>query len=451
MRKLKLTAKRTLAVLLTFVFLIASALPAFAEEAGSAYYVDGVNGNDENDGLSAENAWKTLAKASGNIYAPGDKVLLKAGQVFEAPFIAFGSGSEESPVTLSSYGEGARPLIFTEEQIPLAFLVNVSSWVIDGIDFSAPNGAGLTILAAGGENTENITVKNCTFRSISPENDGTGNAALTINCDDSASVVRGVHLDSLKFFDVGWAIHTNGKNAEDDKSIFKSPDESYNSDFLFENIYMENAAYGGIVISSVKNALVRNCRVLNCASAGGFSPYAPLWMRHSTNVTVEYCEIAGAANVRDGMAIDFDGWTTNSTYRYIYSHNNNRFIRNCVYDSKTKNAGNSVYNCVSVDDNGKMNHSATMLFSTRKPSFSFMHDFSFHDNIIVNGSPIIWLGTPGVNVRNVTFIGSAFNLVLNRFFNLFVFSKNFSYVNGTAEDAAGAISEITKNLPTAER
>lgn len=438
-------------LLLSLIFTMLTALPAFAVgEQSTKYYIDSISGSDDNDGTSPEGPWRTLERASDNSYGPGDEILLKAGQSYEASFITSGSGSEDMPVTVTSYGEGDRPLIYAENMNILFMVVNVSNWVIDGIDFSAPEGTGLNIIAYNGGNVENIAVRNCTFRNISPDNDSTVMAALTINCDSSASVVRNIHLDSLKFFDVGWAIHTNGKNAEDDKNIFLGPDESYNSDYLFENIYIENAKCGGIVISSVKNCLVRNCRLLNCACADGFDPYAPLWMRHSTNVTVEYCEIAGAANSRDGMAVDFDGWTTNSTYRYIYSHDNNRFIRNCVYDSGTKNSGNSVYCCVSVDDNKSINHAASPLFSTRNPSFSLMHDFSFHDNIIVNGSPIIWLGTPFADVHDLTFIGTPFNNFINRIFNFFLFSKTISYKKGTAADAAEMINEITKNLPTAE-
>lgn len=442
---------KAFAVLISFVILISAALPAFAEEEqGTTYYVDNVAGSDENDGLSPETAWQTLAGATMHSYRPGDRLLFKAGQSFDGVFAANGSGSKEAPVTVSSYGEGARPLIYPYEAPFLFVLLNVSNWVIDGIDFTSPTGAGIYIFAYGGENTENITVKNCTFRNVSPGLDGTGNAAISLNTDESESVIRNIHLDSLKFFDVGWAIHTNGKNAEDDGEAFKSPDESYNSDFLFENIYIKNASYGGIVLSSVKDAVVRNCRLLDCATFDGFSPYAPLWMRHSTNVTVEYCEIAGAKNSRDGMAIDFDGWTTNSTYRYIYSHDNNRFIRNCVYDRETKNSGNSVYNCVSVNDNNKINHSATPLISDKKLSFSLMHDFSFYDNIVVNGSPIIWLGTPSANVHGLTFIGSPLNLLLHRLFNLFAFSEDTVYKTGTADDAAELINEITKKLPMAE-
>ena len=42
-----------------------AALISIHEPTGDvAYYVDAVNGNDDNDGTSPETAWKTLKKAS---------------------------------------------------------------------------------------------------------------------------------------------------------------------------------------------------------------------------------------------------------------------------------------------------------------------------------------------------------------------------------------------------
>ena len=438
------------ALLIAAVFMMTAVIPAFAEnEAGTAYYVDSENGNDENDGTSPESAWKTLSRANANTFAPGDSLLLRAGQTFEGPFAANGSGSKDAPVTVTSYGEGGRPLIYSAEKTVLFFIVNVSGWAIDGIDFTGSSAAAIAVI--GFERAvEDIMVKNCTFRDLYREDDNTSMAAISVNCSGAGAAVNNIHLDSLKFFDVGWAIHTNGQNIEDDEGVFVSPEESYNSDFLFENLYIENAVYGGIVLSSLRNGLVRNCRVLSCATALGTAPYAPLWMRHSTNVTVEYCEIAGTTNSRDGMAIDFDGWTTDSTYRYIYSHDNNRFIRNCVYDPETGNSGNSVHHCVSVNDNGKINHTATPLISTSRPSFSLMRKFSFYDCTIVNSSPIVWLGTPFADAHGLTFIGSPFSNFIHMIFNFFSFSKAFTYRTGTAEDVSEMINEITRDLPTAE-
>ena len=48
---------------------------------GRVFYLDNQLGNDTNDGLVPERAWKTLLKASTS-YTPGDWILLRAGQTF---------------------------------------------------------------------------------------------------------------------------------------------------------------------------------------------------------------------------------------------------------------------------------------------------------------------------------------------------------------------------------
>ena len=90
------------------------------------------------------------------------------------------------------------------------------------------------------------------------------------------------------------------------------------------------------------------------------------------------------------MTIDFDGWTTYCTYEYIYSHDNNRFIKNCMYDRYTANRGNTVRYCLSVNDNNSRNILNTPLIATENilGMGLVMEDFTFCNNTIVNASPI---------------------------------------------------------------
>ena len=439
--------KKFVSVFLVVILVLLSGIPAFAAETvGTDYYIDSVCGDDGGDGLSPDTAWKSLDRASHNTYGPGDRILLKCGETYKGTFLSYGIGSKDAPVTVSSYGEGERPVVCSEGAIMGMLIFNVSNWVIENIGFTSPEGSGLYIMAAQGGMAENITVRNCAFFDISPDKTDTSSAALTVNNDSSGAKLKNIHLDSLTFNNVSWAVHTNGLNVESSADEFVSPGESYNSDYLFENLYIKNAACGGIVIAAVQNCVVRNCRVLDSATVQN-EAYAPLWIRHSDNVLIEYCEIAGSTNPRDGMAIDFDGWTTNSTYRYIYSHDNNRFIKNCVYDSDTHNAGNSVYNCLSVNDNGRMNFSAVTLISMSRPSLARMRDFSFSDSVIINGRPIFWLCSAKPKAENIRFSCGGFMNFLQRIFNLFYRSVNFIYEAPSESELDSLINEITGNLP----
>lgn len=436
--------KKIIALFLSALIAFSLCIPAFAAQSGTCFYVDAVNGDDGNDGTSPAAAWKTVVRAAENEFAPGDSLLLKRGQTFGGNFVAKGSGSKAAPVVLSAYGEGDAPVIHAQNGEYLFILFNVSHWVIENIEFTS-EGCGALIHSFGEAGIDDITVRDCYFHDIGFHDADAPTSALMIDNDSVGANVSNIHLDSLRIENVEWGIHTKGINAEDDKDRFVSPAESYNSDYLFENIYIRNALYGGIVIGAVYNGTVRNCRVLDCATAQG-AAYAPLWIRHSDGVTVEYCEIAGSTNKMDGMAIDFDGWTVNCTYRYIYSHDNTRFMKNCIYDRKTKNAGNAVYNCVSVNDR-RMNWGAICLISASRPSLGRMADFSFHDNIIVNGKPIFWLCTKKPQVENITFSGTRCGNRIQKFFNLFISPKNFTFSEPASGETEALISEITADLP----
>ena len=69
----------------------------------SVCYLDFASGSDNNVGTAQATPWQTLAKVNATTFQPGDRILLKAGSKW--------SGAEGAPVTVTSYGEGAKPVI----------------------------------------------------------------------------------------------------------------------------------------------------------------------------------------------------------------------------------------------------------------------------------------------------------------------------------------------------
>ena len=82
-------------------------LPAYA----TTYYVDATNGNDFNNGLSPETAWKTISKVNSMNFKPGDTILFKRGEIWREQLIVPSSGTEGNPITFGAYGEGEKPII----------------------------------------------------------------------------------------------------------------------------------------------------------------------------------------------------------------------------------------------------------------------------------------------------------------------------------------------------
>lgn len=101
-----------LAIAAAMLLSLAITVPRDAKAAGGAtYYVDNVNGNDASNGTSAGTAWKTLTKVNATTFAPGDKILFKAGGAWQGQLWPKGSGVNGSPIVIDQYGTGNKPLI----------------------------------------------------------------------------------------------------------------------------------------------------------------------------------------------------------------------------------------------------------------------------------------------------------------------------------------------------
>ena len=73
------------------------------------YYVDGVNGSDDNFGTTTQTAWKTIGKAAG-ILTAGQTVVVLPGTYAEAVNNTTNAGTSGSPITYRGYFE-AGPVI----------------------------------------------------------------------------------------------------------------------------------------------------------------------------------------------------------------------------------------------------------------------------------------------------------------------------------------------------
>lgn len=120
------------------------------------YYVSN-NGNDNNDGLTEATAIATIDKLNSLELNAGDKILLKSGDTFTGTFRPTDSGVEGYPITISSYGEGARPVWNVGEafKIPAMmsanatdrnvmvsaciYLYNVEYWEVSNLELVDPS------------------------------------------------------------------------------------------------------------------------------------------------------------------------------------------------------------------------------------------------------------------------------------------------------------------------
>ena len=107
--------KRIARCLFFLTFIITS--QTFAQ---NVYYVDAINGNDQNDGLSETRAWKTISKVNDSSFNPGDSILFKRGETWNERLNPTDNtdGASGSPITFGAYGSGDLPLIDLVSDIP---------------------------------------------------------------------------------------------------------------------------------------------------------------------------------------------------------------------------------------------------------------------------------------------------------------------------------------------
>jgi parallel beta-helix repeat protein len=85
------------------------------------YYISSTSGNDSNDGLSPNKAWQHLGmvllkSTSKDPFQPGDKILLKRGDVWYGQIRLRANGTTDRPIVVGAYGDGPKPLIYGDDQ-----------------------------------------------------------------------------------------------------------------------------------------------------------------------------------------------------------------------------------------------------------------------------------------------------------------------------------------------
>ena len=134
--------------LLFLLTIILFAACAKVEQKGQCYYLNSETGNDNNNGLSPESAWKSLDKANELQLQPGDQLLLCEGSQFKGSLELNDSGTTEHPIIISTYSVGndnqKKALIDAKGYLAGIYIKNSSNILVKDIEITA-NGGGLKV------------------------------------------------------------------------------------------------------------------------------------------------------------------------------------------------------------------------------------------------------------------------------------------------------------------
>ena len=373
------------------------AAPSARAATGTTYYVS-TSGSDSNSGTSPSSPWKSLAKVDATTFQAGDHILLQAGGTWTGQLWPKGSGASGAPITVGSYGTGAKPSIAGAGKVSDAVkLWNQQQWTISDIDVS--NYAGSSASNLGD------------FRGIHiGGDDGHALSGFTVNAvsvHDVTGVDNWVGGSTSRNkpginFAMGWdrAKNTGGIVFNTTVPHISSPPSTPTilSDIVVENSSITNTSWGGIVlkqyVGDAPGAVATGWGLRTSATDTKYAPFTNVTiqgnyvtqrgtaygangmllddvkggvvqnnlvdrigtcgieMDYSDVVTVQHNEVTGTtvkAGGSDSNAVDPDMGTTNIVIQYNYLHNNN--VGFLIYQIRF--GGNSIWRYNVVANNSR--------------------------------------------------------------------------------------------------
>jgi len=300
------------------------------------YYVDN-NGDDTNDGLAPDRAWKTLSKVNSMTFEPGDSVLFKREGLWSGTLSIKSEGTSEARITFSAYGKGAKPkLVGNNTNLAAVDIQNPKYLTFENFDVSHPREVrppdmalcGIYVSISANGIYPEVYVKNNDIHDV--EGMPITNRHMQAGIFVRSNAAQG-YFDKL-------LIQDNNLERCSSRGIIMGDGSNkdttyYNNDVVIRKNTINRTAMEGIIVYTAKNVLVEHNRVLN---AGAYTlgvdmntVLAGLWGR-GKNMIIQYNEVAYTRITNptpyesmDSEAFDIDlGSPGYHLIQYNYSHDN---------------------------------------------------------------------------------------------------------------------------------
>lgn len=301
----------------------------------ATYYVSATAGNDNNDGLSSATAWRTVDKVNALPLVPGDSIRFQSGDIFKGKLTIIDEGGEvDLPVTLSSYGEGAQPILDGDGYLSTIHMVN--SGYLHFYDLEIKNDGGpakpgdpdhlrygmyIENTFVDGTIFKHFHLNNLTFKNIYPtvevtDDDNTGVNAHAIITSGS----WGDNINPTRFKDMlvqNCFFTRTARHA----AFFKAIDNLVIRNNLFEHV----GGAGMVIGNNCTNILVEHNVTNHTGSkidARMAGRGSGIWCFHSKNLTVQHNKFMYASGIHDSYGMHIDIGNKNVVYQYNYSEGN---------------------------------------------------------------------------------------------------------------------------------
>ncbi|MEG2291381.1 MAG: fibronectin type III domain-containing protein [Clostridium sp.] len=309
---------------------------------GVTYYVDSVNGSDENSGTNEKKSWRTLSKVNETEFKPGDKILFKSGSVWNNEQLKpKGSGVDGQPIIIDKYGEGNDPLINTNAKYDYALhLFNQEYFEINNLEItnlgeSEKEGrTGVVIEASDIGVLNHVYLKNINVHDVNGNSTRkdlhNGGIYYAVSGSIAPSkfndilvegcTVKNVNRGAISVGGGKWDYKFDGYGGRFPQNVI---DNYMHTNVAIRNNYIEAAGGDAIVMQFGVNPVIEynvanGCNTTSNAN-GQYS--AGIWPWRCIDAVFQFNEVYGTKYNGDGMAYDCD-FSVGTVYQYNYSHDN---------------------------------------------------------------------------------------------------------------------------------
>lgn len=348
------------------------------------YYVDSVYGNDSNDGVSRQTAFRTIERVNQLVLTGGDSVLFKADGTY-AGNLHPRRQRDGAMVRFGRYGVGEKPRI-TAAGGGAMELVDFDCVEVEDLFFTNPDGVfGVYIVNMGGGALQHIHIRNCAIHHVNDNRSTFGYESGGIICGSFSENEPGWFEDLLlEDNDIRDVCRTgillsgfwaNRPTKLWGKNEYVSDTENWwpSKGVVVRSNYIERTGGDGIVLIGTDHAVMEWNRVFHvmtnpvppCANAG-------IWPQSSNDCLIQYNEVGYCHKpdqCSDAQGIDVDLSCRNTVIQYNYTHDNEGGALLLCELEDTKDSDNfrgTIYrNNLSVNDGGVKGELIAMVSSVR--------------------------------------------------------------------------------------
>jgi len=299
----------------------------------TTYYVDSAGGLDSNSGTDPLSPWQTLSKANSIVFAPGDRLLLKAGSIFYGSLDPLGSGAAGNAITIDVYGDGAKPVIDGQGLVTAPMrLYSQEYWEINNLELlnrdpgNVRERFGIWVAAEDAGTLHHLHVADCVVHDVNGLLDDSHKANGGIIFD-----IRGNHVET-KWDDVritGCDVSSVDRSGIWlasywwDRTLGDTEPHHWvgSTNVVIDYNSVVDAGGDGIVPCMCIGPLVEHNFASHSNARSGRYCVA-IWPWACDDAVIQYNEACFTHGTNDGQGFDSDWFSRGTIIQYNYSHDN---------------------------------------------------------------------------------------------------------------------------------